>query len=448
MLLIGGVHSGVGKTTITSGIAAAFRQRGLAVQPFKCGPDYIDPSYHSLAAGRPCHNLDSWMLTPEATCQLFAHYAGGCDVAIVEGVMGLYDGGQGASAEVAKLLGAPVVLIINAASMAESAGAIALGYRQFDPAVNIAGVILNNVNSPSHLRWLKESIEGRACLPVIGYMPRRTELKVPERHLGLVPTSETGAMTEYFDRLRCQTEETIDVGRLLEVARSAPELDEVSQGSLFPMMAKGVTTIAVARDEAFSFYYQANLDMLAARGVRLAYFSPIRDEALPEGARGLYIGGGFPEVFGAQLEANRGLRQSIKEAADAGMPIYAECGGLMYLAEGIINHQGQRFEMVGLLPGDSVMQRSMQRMGYTVAEAAADSVIARCGQRLRGHLFHWSILPGPVGSCAYHIIEPCQQMEGFICGPRNNVLASYLHLHFASDPKLADRFIESCVGWK
>jgi cobyrinic acid a,c-diamide synthase len=434
-LVLGGVSSGVGKTTITAGLVAALRGRNLSVQPFKCGPDYIDPGFLAQAAGLPCYNLDSWMLTPEAMVELFLHYDGR------DGPQGL-----GSTAEIAKWLQSPVILLINAGKMSQSAAALVLGYRQLDPTVNIVGVIANKVGSPNHLKSVTEAVEKRAGLPLLGYLPNKANLVLPERHLGLVPSVERPQPDDFLAQLVQQIEETVDIGRLLELARAAVPLEMSGGSRLFPQKKRARrTSIAVARDEAFNFYYQHNLDLLAAWGAELKFFSPLRDSSLPGGVKGVYIGGGFPEVFAAELAANTALKDDLASLANDGRPLYAECGGLMYLSQGIIDFDERRFPMVGLAPGWSKMQKKRQRLGYTTAEAVKDSVIATRGQKLRGHAFHWSNLPEPTAEqAAYRILEPAAQLEGFIAGPKANILASYLHLHFGSEPALARRFIESC----
>jgi len=451
-LVIGGTHSGVGKTTITGGIVAAFRQRGRRVQPFKCGPDYIDPGYLTLLAGLPCRNLDSWMLPREALIELFTHTAVKADIAVVEGVMGLYDGRDGldyagSTAEVARWLDAPVVLIINVAKMSGSAAAMALGYRQLDPEVKLAGVILNNIGSPKHLRWATEAVEKKAGLPVFGYLPKNAKISVPERHLGLVPTAESGELGEYAERLTAQTLATVDVDGLLNLAQRAAPLPEVS-GRLFPRKEKPArVNIAVARDEAFNFYYQDNLDLLTAWGARLTPVSPLHDAGLPPEIDGIYIGGGFPEMYAGELEANAAFRKAVAAAAQAGMPLYAECGGLMYLSQGITGFQNERHAMVGLVPAWTAMQPQRTRIGYATVSVLRDNILGHKGERLRGHLFHWSKLPDPTGEAAYRILDSENQREGFVLGPEDNILASYLHLHFGSLPALAKRFIAACARW-
>lgn len=453
-LVVAGTTSGVGKTTVAAGIIAAFGARGLQVQPFKCGPDYIDPSYHTLAAGLPCRNLDSWMLSRTAMLELFAHAARAADVAIIEGVMGLYNGrgGQdeaGSTAEIAKGLRAPVVLVVDADKTSRSAGAIVLGYQKFDPSLPLAGVVLNHIGSPNHLRWATEAIEHEAGVRVLGYLPKSADLTLPARHLGLVPAAEQEKLAASMEKIRRQVETTVDLEALLALARGAAPLPPVAAPRLFPAQEQPVRAhIAVAQDAAFSFYYQDNLDLLAAWGARLSFVSPLWNAGLPADIQGLYIGGGFPEMYARELAANSSFKRGVREAAEAGVPIYGECGGLMYLCEGIIDFEGQRHEMVGLVGGWAAMQRQRVRMGYAVAEVWQDSILARRGQHLRGHQFHWSELaPPPPDQAAYRILEPADGWEGFVVGPRGRVLGSYLHLHFGADPSLARRFIEACADW-
>ena len=325
-LVIAGTGSGVGKTTIVAGLIAALVHRGLRVQPFKVGPDYIDPSYHTTVAGRPCRNLDSWLLPPETLLELYARAAADCDVALVEGVMGLHDGrysgGEwGSTAQVAKLIRAPVVLVVDAARTARSAAAVALGFRQLDPAVDVAGVIVNNVASPNHERSVIEPIEREAGLPVLGTLPRNPAWRVEERYLGLVPTGERPLGTRMIEDLAAAVGERIDLDRLLETgARAAAP--PPPRAPLFP--ARPLATrvrVAVARDAAFSFYYADNLDLLRAWGAEVVPFSPLGDDQLPTGVGGVYLGGGFPELFAADLARNAGLLDELVRAAATGMPI-------------------------------------------------------------------------------------------------------------------------------
>lgn len=448
-LVIAGATSGVGKTTITFGLAAALRARGLRVQPFKCGPDYIDPSYHSLAAGVPCRNLESWMVNGDAMLELFARACQGSDLALIEGVMGLYDGrsGQdeaGSTAQIAKRLDAPVVLILDVAGTARAAGAMALGYKVFDEGVKLAGFILNRVGSPTHFRWASESIEAATGLPVLGYLPKNEQLLLPERHLGLVPSVENTEAAEKADAVRRQIEQTIDVEAVLGLAKGAKPLYASVGNHLFPAEDQVPRIrMAVARDKAFSFYYQDNLDLLAAWGTMIVSTSPLEDPELPE-VDGFYVGGGFPEMYASELSANSSFRESIVRAAQAGMPIYGECGGLMYLGKGITDFEGREHEMVGIVPGWSTMKRKRLTLGYVTLRVLGDNILARNAEVLRGHEFHWSERDESVGPAAYRFAES-EREEGFASG---NLLASYVHLHFGSSISLVKRFIDSCEDWK
>lgn len=453
-LVVAGTHSGVGKTTITTGLMAAWRARGLTVQPFKVGPDYIDPTYHALAAGRPGRTLDAWMVPPERLPALVARAVAGADVAVVEGVMGLYDGfgyadETGSTAQVAKLLGAPVVLVLDARAMARSAGAVALGYKAFDPALNLAGFIVNRVAGERHGKGVAQAVEAATGLPVFGWIPRRQALHVPERHLGLVPTVEPGRW-ETFTRAASETVAShLDLDRLLEVARLVRPADA---GELSPLPAiepvEGAPVVAVARDEAFSFFYPENLELLQEAGARLAFFSPMRDSDLPPGTAALVLSGGFPEVYARQLSANAAMRRAIRAACERGLPVYAECGGLMYLTEAIVDQEGHTYPMVGVLPGRAVMTGRLT-LGYRLAEAAGESWLFREGERVRGHEFHYSAWEGRPDDLppAYWLLPPDGQGEPRPEGARlGNVWASYVHLHFWAKPELARRFAEAAVG--
>ncbi len=449
-IVIAGTASGVGKTTIATGLIAALRRSGHTVQPFKVGPDYIDPSYHSAAAGRPSRNLDTWLVPQGRVKALFRRAMGSADVGIVEGVMGLFDGRhgeaeQGSTAQVAKLLGLPVVLVVDAAKSARSVGAAALGFRVFDTNVNLAGVILNRVSSESHARAACDAVEREAGLRVLGSVGRDAAPRLPERYLGLVPAAEQGMSRIDFDLLANQISSAIDVDALLEVAECGSPTGE-AEADLFP--AEPIPPsgrIAVARDEAFSFLYEDNLDLLRAWGAELIGFSPIHDQHLPGGCSGLYLGGGFPELHARRLAANATLRAEIAGAVARGMPVYAECGGLMYLARALVDRDGRTHEMVGALPIVTDMRQSRLTIGYREMTALRDSVLAPAGTQLRAHEFHWSTCrPPSAAEAAYWVEHGDDRIEGFVKG---SVIASYLHLHFATDPGLAPRFVEACQAW-
>ncbi len=448
--MVGGTRSGVGKTIISCGIISALKSRHLKVQPFKCGPDYIDPTYLSSAAGLPCRNLDSFLLSKPNLVEIFTRAAIKVDVAVVEGVMGLYDGlnglaATGSTAEIAKWIQAPVVLVVDVEKISGSAAAISLGYRLLDPELNLAGVILNGVGSPSHLSSATEAVEKRANLPVLGYLSKRAELILPERHLGLIPAYEKEEKSEWIEKIVKQVESTIDVAAIINLARKAKPLPE-AKSNLFSQKENPIRVpMAIAQDEAFGFYYPDNFDLLTHFGASLRPVSPLHDGEIPSDIQGIYIGGGFPELYARELESNTKFKKSLGEAAGAGMPVYAECGGLMYISQRMVNFEGDEHVMVGLVPGWARMQGGRVRMGYVVAQTLRDSILAPRGQVLRGHLFHWSAMPEPHDNAAYRILEPREQLEGFILGSRSNILGSYLHLHFGSDPELARRFVDACA---
>jgi cobyrinic acid a,c-diamide synthase len=469
-LVIAGTHSGVGKTTLSVGLIAALRQRGLSVQPFKTGPDYIDPSYHALAAGRPCRSLDTWMVPPERVHALFAYAARDADVAIIEGVMGLYDGfgyedEQGSTAQVAKLLDAPVLLVLDASRMARSAAALALGYQQFDLDLPLAGFILNRAGGESHGQGVATAIQQATGRPVLGWLPHDSALEIPERHLGLVPTAEPGRWQAYIQAAAGRVARHLDLDQLLTIARKVQPLTVPNpaaipdSGQLTMASSEGgqrvgrLPVIAVAQDEAFSFIYPDNLDLLRTAGAEVVFFSPLRDTALPPGTAGVILSGGFPEFYAGQLAANSAIHQALRYAHSQGSPIYAECGGLMYLTQAIIDcptgvpsGEGRQHPMVGLLPGRSLMAGRLT-LGYRLAQAAGDSWLLAAGETVRGHEFHYSLWQGRPGDLppAYHLLAPNgqgdPQPEGACV---SNLWASYVHLHFWSKPELAMRFVTAC----
>ena len=455
-LVIAGAQSGVGKTTLSVGLIGALRQRGLTVQPFKVGPDYIDPTYHTLAAGRPCHNLDTWMLPLARVRDLFGQAVSGADVALIEGVMGLYDGfgyddEQGSTAQVAKLLDAPVLLALDAGKMARSAGALALGYQKFDPELRLAGFMANRVGSESHGQGVATAIQQATRLPVLGQLPRQTALKISERHLGLIPTIEPGEWQAFVEAAAEYVNRHVDLEQVLSIARQSPALavaDPLADLQHFhrARASQPRPVIAVARDAAFSFTYPANLELLEAAGAELVFFSPLRDPGLPPKTAGVILSGGFPELQAAQLAANTGMHQALRAAHRRGLPIYAECGGLMYLTETILDLQGQAHPMVGLLPGRSLMSGKLT-LGYRLAQASHDSWLFSAHETIRGHEFHysaWEQRPADLPA-AYTLLprngQGAPRPEGACLG---SLWASYVHLHFWAKPEMALRFAKAC----
>lgn len=444
--VIAGTHSGSGKTTATLGLMRALRELGYRIAPFKAGPDYIDPGLHTVAAGAVSRNLDTWMLSTDTVRELFARAEARADVAVIEGVMGLFDGRSGeddvgSTAHLAKLLGLPVVLVIDASAMARSAAAMTLGYRQFDPAVEICGVVLNNLGSETHYQMARTAIEAETGTPVLGGLFRDPSLRLPERHLGLIPAVEQPAVEDVVARAAAATRENIDLGQLLDAAAEVAG-QTVSEPPVAPVPAAPVP-IAIARDEAFSFYYEDGLDILRDAGAELLPFSPLRDGTVPRGSKGIYIGGGFPELFAADLAANGGLLDDIRAHAGAGTPVYAECGGHMYLGQTLTDMEGTAHRMAGVTPVTSTVEDTRLTLGYRVARAKRDGPVFRAGETVRAHEFHLASSPALDSGACWELEEPPVGPAGYADGA---TWSSYLHVHFGAVPGAAQRFVASCAG--
>ncbi|MFJ6698461.1 cobyrinate a,c-diamide synthase [Streptomyces sp. NPDC091272] len=442
-IVVAAPSSGSGKTTVATGLMAAFTERGLAVSPHKVGPDYIDPGYHALATGRPGRNLDAYMCGPQLVAPLFAHGATGCDLAIVEGVMGLYDGaaGQGelaSTAQIAKLLRAPVVLVVDGSSQSRSVAALVHGFASWDPEVRIGGVILNKVGSDRHEELLREALEGSG-VPVLGALRRARQVRTPSRHLGLVPVAERQAeAVESVAALAEQVRAGVDLEAVLGLARGAGTLDAEAwdPGARGAREGGADPVVAVAAGSAFTFSYAEHAELLAAAGATVVPFDPLHDEQLPDGTGGLVIGGGFPEVYAPELSANEPLREAVAALAASGAPVAAECAGLLYLSRSL---DGQ--PMCGVLDAQAQMSQKLT-LGYREAVAVGDSALAAAGTRLRGHEFHrTAVEPGAGAAPAWGFTHPQRRVEGFVQG---NVHASYLHTHWAAAPEMAYRFVERC----
>lgn len=535
-VVIAGASSNVGKTTITAGLIAALKQAGLTVQPFKCGPDYVDPSYHERAAGRPCRNLDTWMLSDSQLLESFARACRDADIAVIEGVMGLYDGSdwhdeRGSTAQIAKLLNAPVLLVFDISGAARSAAAAVLGYVNFDPAVAIRGVILNFAGSEGHAVGCAGAIQAATSLPMLGWLPREMRLTIPERHLGLVPGGEQVDSDALIAQMAAAVGARFDVGGIVAVARAAAHVDrgadvavgtdaamgadasaganvgpgaraavgavagadagadakartgaklaagtppvasvgrgaEVAEGAGVAAGASANSAaspaakadarrsartpprpiIAVARDQAFCFYYPENLELLHEAGAEIEFFSPLRGERPAPTAAGVYLGGGYPELHGPALASNTDLWGALKEMHASDKPIYAECGGFMVLTEGLTDSEDHTWPMAGLLPGFARMSGKLAALGYRHATALRPNLLAEPGESLRGHEFRyssWARDPGAAGSCAAWEVQGTRGKVpddgvGYASG---NLLASYLHVHFGQRRELAQRFV-------
>jgi cobyrinic acid a,c-diamide synthase len=433
-VVIAGTHSGVGKTSVALGLIGALRRRGLAVQPFKIGPDFIDPLHHTRAAGRASRNLDGWMLDPETNLELFAHATADADVAVIEGVMGLFDGSEGSSdrgssAEMAKLLGLPVVLVVDASAMARSAAALIHGFESFDSDLRVAGAILNNVGGEAHAEMIRQAVA--ESIPILGAIPRVPDLVVSERHLGLHLPHE--ARRDYAQRLAAVVDEHIDIDGLLQAGRIARPATPPATAPVSPRVRVGV-----ARDEAFCFYYPENLELLQQAGAELVEFSPIRDP-LPSDLDGLYIGGGYPELHVAELAANHSATKAVRDFCKRGGPVYAECGGLMYLGQ-TLQLDGSTYELCGALP---LSTRMPAGLSIAYVEVNTTGGLFGKGVTARGHLFHHSQITGEPSADRCFTVQSGDRIsqEGYSAG---NVLASYIHLHFSSAPELPVAFVARC----
>ncbi|AUT02298.1 cobyrinic acid a,c-diamide synthase [Nostoc sp. CENA543] len=486
-VVIAGERSGVGKTTITLTLLASLCRRGATVQSFKVGPDYIDPMFHTYVTGRACRNLDPVLTSETYVRQCFARHHQESEYALVEGVMGLFDGiGHRASgieygkedvlstqhfalstdfastAHIARLLDLPVVLVIDCSRLSGSVAAIAHGYCSFDPRIKIAGLVLNRVGSDRHLSLLKNALQPLQ-LPILGVLRRQDNITIPDRHLGLIPTAELPELDTVIHRLADLGDTCFDWQTLLPLLGTGDwDIGGRGQGAgrsgeiFLPLLPAPCSNsscmpvkIAVARDRAFNFYYQDNLDILENLGAELVFWSPLTDKELPPGVQGMYFGGGFPEVFAQQLAANNNARESVKQAILDGMPTIAECGGLMYLCEQIIDFEGQSWSMVGILPTSAVMDKKLT-LGYRRAVALQDNLLVKAGSNLYGHEFHRS-----------HVISNCEQplfttyrfdveenlgFEGW-CSPKN-IHASYIHLHWGNSLEIPHNFLQQCLNFK
>jgi cobyrinic acid a,c-diamide synthase len=455
--VIAGVASGVGKTTTTVGLCRALRARGLQVAVFKCGPDYLDPTYHARAAGRLSHNLDGWLMGQTVVRETFARAAAGADIALIEGVMGLFDGAAasgpdaeaGSTAEIAKWLQAPVVLVADAGGMARSFAALVAGFAGFDRDLPLCGVLANQVGSRGHLELLRKAL-GPALPPLLGGLPKGAAPAFPHRHLGLHAADAETVPDALFDEWGEAVAAWCNLDALLAVARQAAapaqESSPTSTAARTPTHTHAPRCrIGLARDQAFHFYYEDNLRRLEALGAALVPFSPLHDARLPEGLDGLYLGGGYPELFAAGLAGNVKMRAAIADFAHTGRPVHGECGGLMYLCQAIRTRDGARHPMLGLLPGEAVMGDRLAALGYAEVELTAPCILGAPGLRFRGHQFRYSQLVEPGTSTAYRVRQRRGGeafAEGFCAG---NVLGSYVHAHWASNPLVAAAFVESCV---
>lgn len=466
-ILIAGDRSSAGKTTISIGIMSVLRDMGYIVQPFKVGLDFIDPSYHTEVTDRYSRNLDGFLMKELTVREVFSHAVEGAGIAIIEGVRGLFEGLDatsdiGSTAQIAKILKCPVILVINARSITRSAAALVSGYKSFDPEVNIVGVILNNIGSVRHGEKARTAIEMYTDIPVIGEIPRNDSMKISMRHLGLIPAMEGRRRLSDFDenlrRIKNIIKEGIDIERFISIARTSEPLPKPEENIFKPQAPENNIKIGVALDEAFNFYYRDNLELLELADAELVYFSPVNDKSLPD-VDGLYIGGGYPELFGQELEDNSAMRQTIRQVSSDGMPIYAECGGLMYLTQDITTYvsrngnyhiaemKGGTYEMVGAIPGRTLMGNK-RVVSYNVGSFVRNNVIGRVGATFIGHEFHHSeIIDIPEDTTFAIRLERGIGIKGELDGILfENTMASYAHLHTASYTDFARSYVEFCSG--
>ncbi|OQY59660.1 MAG: cobyrinic acid a,c-diamide synthase [Desulfobacteraceae bacterium 4572_88] len=454
-LVIAGTKSGCGKTTISLGMMAALARKGLRVAPFKVGPDFIDPGHHSKITGVTSRNLDGWMLSKAYNMECFQHHTQSADIAVVEGVMGLFDGYDGKSeagstAQMAKWIGLPVLLIVDAKSMARSAAAVTQGFERFDKDLRFAGVLFNNVGSQRHLEYLKEAIEGHVEMPCLGGIVHDDDISIPERHLGLVTQHDHPLPEQTVSRLADIICKSINLDALLENLK--PESRDSQISTPKPRTSSPSPRIGVARDNAFCFYYQDNLELLEAAGAELVTFSPIRDRALPGHLDGIYLGGGYPELFVAELTDNENLRKQIREQSQAGMPIYGECGGFMYLCREIHDKEGLVYPMTGCFPFTTNMSPRLRALGYREITLAKDTLLGTRGQTIRGHEFHYSEITKDTQNQRIATVYDITDRAGHEKIPegyqRGQTLGSYVHLHLGSQPGVAEHFVAVCLKYR
>jgi cobyrinic acid a,c-diamide synthase len=448
-LILAGDRSGTGKTTLTLALLAALKKRDRTVQSFKVGSDYIDPMFHSTVTGRPCYSLDPVLTSEDYVQSSYQKHSVGTDCAVIEGVMGLFDGASGtddtaSTAHVARLLNLPVLLVVDCARMSRSLAALVKGYQGFDERINIVGVVLNRVGSNRHLELLCDALAA-IDMPILGVFRREPDIHLPDRHLGLVPTAEVSEFAQIADRLATLGSSCFDWPKL-EPWLAAEKTEQTVRQDVMPVK-RGVR-IAIAQDPAFSFYYPDNLKTLEEQGAELLYWSPLKDSQLPS-ADGLYFGGGFPEVFAAELSANKSMTAAVRQAIEQGLPTYAECGGLMYLSEAIIDFEGKRWPMVGVLPQIVRMGEKLS-LGYRQAVALSDGPLLKQGQLIVGHEFHRSsVIDSAVDKQPVYEAQrywgqtKLRGVEGDRC---YNLHASYIHLHWGHRPEIAQRFVQTCLS--
>ncbi|NNK56843.1 MAG: cobyrinate a,c-diamide synthase [Desulfofustis sp.] len=450
--IIAAAKSGSGKTTLTLGIVAALVKRGLEVQCFKCGPDFIDPTLHRAITFKDSYNLDLRMMGAECCRRTFAEKSRGADAVVVEGVMGLFDGGEASTAALAKELDLPVLLVVDAASAAESAAAVVHGFQTFDPELVIRQVIFNNIGSPRHRQLIENAVTASRRLDFVGFFHRDDNHHIAERHLGLHMGNEQPLGEAGLDLLIDAVEQQLDIDEIISHSLKAVESTAFPDATAQPVVAKKeerTLRLGLAQDEAFCFYYPQNLELFEARGFELVRFSPIHDQNLPKQLDMLYLGGGYPENYGAALCQNQTIRYEIIEAHQRNLPIYAECGGFMYLCRSLQDMEGVVHEMTGIFPFDTVMNKRLRKLGYRQVTLLTDCILGARGDRLKGHEFHYSDLKNDTNNCEIdnthtHLYAlDNNSHEGYSVG---SALGSYVHLHFGDSASVIDHIHKSIAG--
>ncbi len=446
--VLAGATSNVGKTTVSSLLMYAYKKMGYRVQAFKCGPDYLDPTFHKVVTERPSYNLDLHLMGHDGIIDTFNRYTQDADVAIVEGVMGMYDGAghqldNGSAAHISRILGIPLLLIVDGKGVSTSIAAQVKGYRMLDERVDLKGILINRVSSGMLYQLLKDAIVKHTDVNALGYLPNVATATLESRHLGLLPSSEVADLNEKFETLYSAAADSIDY----DAIKQCCQIEKRPAPQPLPKTDQQIT-MAIAQDEAFYFYYRENIDLMKAKGIVFKPFSPIHDKALPEGVKGVYIGGGYPELHLAALAKNQSMKQSIKQAAEAGMPIYAECGGLMYLTDRIVDAEGQAFDMVGVFAAHSEMTKRLQHFGYVNVELTADSVVGKARTRFGGHEFHRSKTEFGDSELSYQVAKAYRSKKQWQCGAiYKNVLGAYTHVHFKQYQNLIDQLIANMKAW-
>ncbi|BHH83700.1 cobyrinate a,c-diamide synthase [Desulforhopalus sp. 52FAK] len=436
--VISGTSSGSGKTTVTLGLMAAFKQMGLRVQPFKCGPDFIDPGLHELVTGVKSRNLDLWMSGEEHTRKCFSTNIQDADIAVIEGVMGMFDGGISSSGELSRTLGIANILVLDVRSMADSAAAIVKGFETYKEGADIKGVILNNVASERHLQLVTDAIKKNCKAEILGYLPRNLEFSIPSRHLGLLTGDEAPISYKNIAVLAQTIQHHIDLDRLMELCSTFAPIQNKTKTAVEP---KEPCRIAVARDKAFCFYYEDNFDIFKEHGAELVFFSPLTDKKLPENINGIYLGGGYPELYAMELSENSSMLENVRTWIENDGAVYAECGGFMYLTKGIVDHDGNQHSLVGAFPVLSAMQSKRASLGYREVITQAPSCFGPKNTTLRGHEFHYSNIEEMDSSIPriYQVNNGAQEGYNY-----RRVLGGYMHLHFGYSPQVTTAFINYC----